>query len=87
MYFEDGLYLPFNRELKKHVTIPVLTAGRMDDPKVALEAVRTHATDFVGLARPLLADAYLVHKILKGQEEDLRPCLSCQEGCIGRLKK
>lgn len=87
MYFEDGLYLPFNRELKKHVTIPVLTAGRMDDPKVALEAVRTHATDFVGLARPLLADAYLVHKILKEQEEDIRPCLSCQEGCIGRLKK
>ncbi len=87
MYFEDGLYLPFNRELKKHVTIPVLTAGRMDDPEVALRAVRTKATDFVGLARPLLADAHLVNKLLKGEERDIRPCLSCQEGCIGRLKK
>ncbi len=87
MYFEDGMYLPFNRELKRNVTIPVLTAGRMDDPKVALEAVRTHATDFVGLARPLLADAHLVNKIFREQEEDIRPCLSCQEGCIGRLKK
>lgn len=87
MYFDGGMYLPFNRELKKHVTIPVLTAGRMDDPKVACEAVSTNATDFVGLARPLLADADLVNKLYRGEEEDIRPCLSCQEGCIGRLKK
>lgn len=87
MYFESGMYLPFSRELKKHVTIPVLTAGRMDDPGIALEAVQSHATDFVGLARPLLADAHLVNKLYRDEEEDIRPCLSCQEGCIGRLKK
>jgi 2-enoate reductase len=87
MYFNSGMYLPFNRELKKNVTIPVLTAGRMDDPDIALKALQEEATDFVGLARPLLADACLVNKIRKDETDDIRPCLSCQEGCIGRLKK
>lgn len=87
MYFGKGMYLPFNEELKRHVSIPVLTAGRLDDPEQALEAVRKGQTDFIGLARPLLADAWLVEKVRKNTLEDIRPCLSCQEGCMGRLKK
>ncbi len=87
MYFEDGLYLPFNKELKKHVTIPVLTAGRLDDPQLAAQAIADGATDMIGMARPLLADAQLVNKVCMDDIEDIRPCLSCQEGCIGRLKK
>ena len=87
MYFEDGLYLPYNEKLKKAVSIPILTAGRLDNPDLALQAVKTGQTDFIGLARPLLADAHLVNKVAKNQLCEIRPCLSCQEGCIGRLKK
>lgn len=87
MYFEKGLYLPFNKELKQHVSIPVLTAGRLDDPELALSALNDGATDMVSMARPLLADPNWVSKFYAGQMEDIRPCISCQEGCIGRLKK
>ena len=87
MYFQNGMYLPFNQELKKHVSIPVLTAGRLDDPQLAAQAIADGSTDLIGLARPLLADAALVEKVRMGEDEDIRPCLSCQEGCIGRLKK
>ena len=87
MYFEEGMYLPFNKLLKEKVSIPVLTAGRMENPELALKAVREGATDLIGLARPLMADGLLVEKIRKDQMEDIRPCLSCQEGCIGRLKQ
>jgi len=87
MYFEKGMYLPYNEELKRHVSIPVLTAGRMDDPDLAADAVSTGKTDLVGLARPLLADAQLVNKIQREDLADIRPCISCQEGCMGRLKK
>ena len=87
MYMEDGMYLPFNKELKKHVTIPVLTAGRLDAPDLAADAVRDGATDMISMARPLLADESLVEKIRMDRLEEIRPCLSCQEGCIGRLKK
>ena len=87
MYFAEGMYLPFNEQLKKVVSLPILTAGRMDNPDLALRAVQTGQTDLVGLARPLLADAQLVNKVAQDQIPDIRPCLSCQEGCIGRLKK
>lgn len=87
MYFNKGLYLPFNRQLKEQVSIPVLTAGRLDDPDLALQALTTGATDMIAMARPLLADPHWVTKFYLGRLEDIRPCISCQEGCIGRLKK
>jgi len=87
MYFEKGMYLPFNQELKAHVSIPVLTAGRMDDPQMAAQAIAQGQTDLVSMARPLLADPHWVKKLAMDQEDDIRPCISCQEACIGRLKK
>ena len=43
--------------------------------------------DFVGLARPLLADPDYVEKLRRNQLERIRPCLSCQEACMGRIQK
>jgi 2-enoate reductase len=86
MYQEKGLYLKYSEELKQVVSIPVLTAGRMDDPETALSAIENGQTDMVALARPLLADPEIVRKIRRGETARIRPCLSCQEGCIGRLK-
>ncbi len=85
MYQAKGLYLPFNEILKKTVSVPVITAGRMDDPDRAAEALRSGKTDMIGLARPLLADPYLPQKVRAGKTDRIRPCLSCQEGCMGRL--
>ncbi len=85
MYQAKGLYLPFNAILKNAVEVPVITAGRMDDPDRAAEAIRSGKTDMIGLARPLLADPYLPQKVRAGKTDRIRPCLSCQEGCMGRL--
>lgn len=85
MYQAKGLYLPYNEILKQVLTVPVITAGRMDDPDLAAAAIAAGKTDFVGLARPLLADPELPNKVHAGKPERIRPCLSCQEGCMGRL--
>ena len=85
MYQPKGLYLPFNRILKEHLTVPVITAGRMDNPDLAAAAIQAGDTDMIGLARPLLADPELPNKVKSGRVERIRPCLSCQEGCMGRL--
>jgi 2-enoate reductase len=86
MYQEKGLYLPYNKILKSILKVPVITAGRMDDPDRASDAIIDNQTDFVALGRPLLADAYIPNKIQSSQIEKIRPCLSCQEGCMGRLQ-
>ena len=85
MYLGKGVYLPYNEQLKKAVHVPVITAGRMDDPELASEAVRKGQTDFIGLGRPLLADPDLPNKIRMGCTEDVRPCLSCHDGCFEHM--
>ena len=35
MYFDKGVYLPFAEQVKQVVDVPVLAAGRMDDPDLA----------------------------------------------------
>lgn len=85
MYQKKGMYLPFSEILKKVVDVPIITAGRMDNPDMASEAIRNGQTDMIGLGRPLLADPDLPNKVMRGHVEQIRPCLSCQEGCMGRL--
>jgi 2-enoate reductase len=84
MYFEKGMYREFGKILKQNVKVPVILAGRMDNPEMACEALGT-CCDIVSFGRPLLADPYLPEKIRTGNLEDIRPCLSCHQGCLDRL--
>ncbi len=87
MYQEKGLYRPYAKLMKDNVDVPVLCAGRMDDPDMALEAVEQGVTDMISLGRPLLADPDYVNKLRAGRLADIRPCISCQEGCMGRIQE
>ena len=86
MYFEPGMYREFGRMVKQAVDVPVILAGRMDDPDIAIDALNG-CCDLVSYGRPLLADPYLVEKIQTDHIEDIRPCLSCHDGCMGRIAK
>ncbi len=87
MYQEKGLYRPYAKLMKETVAIPVICAGRMDDPDMASQAVQDGTTDLVSLGRPLLADPDYVNKLRAGRTEEIRPCISCQEGCMGRIQE
>lgn len=87
MYQEKGLYRKYAKAVKEVVDVPVLCAGRMDDPDMAVEAVRTGVCDIVSLGRPLLADPDYVNKLRAGKTADIRPCIGCQEGCMGRIQR
>lgn len=87
MYQKKGLYRPYCRLVKEAVDVPVLCAGRMDNPEMASEAVEAGECDIVSLGRPLLADPDYVNKLRAGTCEQIRPCISCQEGCMGRVQE
>lgn len=87
MYQEKGLYRPFCKIMKENVDVPIICAGRMDDPAMASEAVENGTTDMISLGRPLLADPDYVNKLRAGLTADIRPCISCQEGCMGRIQE
>ncbi|CDT24185.1 oxidoreductase [Vibrio coralliirubri] len=84
-YFQPGMYKPYCKAVSEVVDIPVLMAGRMENPDLASHAVQNGICDGVSLGRPLLADPDTVNKIRRGRFEEVRPCLSCHLGCLGRM--
>ncbi len=86
MYQEKGLYRPYAKLMKETVDVPIICAGRMDDPDMALEAIENGICDIISLGRPLLADPDYVNKLRANKYKSIRPCISCQEGCMGRVQ-
>ena len=87
MYQEKGLYMPYAKLVREAVNVPVLCAGRMDDPDRALSALSDGVCDIISMGRPLLADPEYVNKLRAGRRACIRPCISCQEGCMGRIQE
>lgn len=83
-YVPKGYDLPFARMVKRTVDVPVLLASRMNDLGLAEQALADGDIDAVALGRPSLADPDLPNKVFAGREDRICPCLSCNQGCIGR---
>lgn len=86
MYMKKGPFREYAKLMKETVKIPVLMAGRMDNPDMASECIDNGTCDIISLGRPLLADPDYVNKLRAGRLEEIRPCISCQEGCMGRIQ-
>ena len=85
VYSKDGLYVPYASIIKQHVDVPILCAGRMDDPDLASRAVAEGQIDMVGLGRTLLADPCYPVKLQTGREKEIKWCLNCNVGCGTKL--
>lgn len=71
-------------EARKTVNVPLINAGT-HNPDTALALIESGNADFVNMGRALIADPELPKKLLEGRPEDIRPCLRCNEYCIGRI--
>lgn len=69
-------------EIKRAVTIPVITVGRFMEPQYAELLVREGRTDLVAFGRQSLADPEMPKKALEGRLEDMIPCIACLQGCV-----
>lgn len=85
-YMKHGCYIDLIEKLKEVVNVPILMAGRMDLPDLAAQVLNEGKTaDVIVLGRGLLADPEWPNKVKEGEEERIRPCLGCQDGCLGRI--
>ncbi|MFH0915494.1 MAG: NAD(P)/FAD-dependent oxidoreductase [bacterium] len=70
--------------VKKKVKIPVVASGSINLPELAEHILAEGKGDFIGLGRPLWADAEWPLKAREGRPEDIRPCIRCNDGCLAR---
>ena len=67
-------YISFVKQL---TTKPVVGVGRYTSPDSMVSAITRGVMDFVGAARPSIADPFLPNKIKEGRIEDIRECIGC----------
>lgn len=72
-----GSHALLSEEIKKHVSIPVATVGRITEPWIADELIANNKADICMMGRANLCDAEFVNKAMSGHVEDIRPCIGC----------
>ena len=80
-----GWLTGYAEEVKKVIRIPVITVGRINDPFVADSVIAAGKADLVAMGRASLADPQFPQKAAAEQFDEIRPCIACNEGCIGTL--
>ncbi len=85
VYQRDGLYLEAAEMVKKVVDVPILVAGRMDNPDFGSKSIEEGKCDILAIGRPLLADPELPNKVATGKLDMIRPCISCNYGCCTKV--
>lgn len=86
MSIEPGAAVPFAVELKQILSTPVFTVLRIKDPIHAERILADGQADMVGMGRATLCDPELANKAMAGRPEDIRLCISCNQGCINRVQ-
>ena len=65
------------RGIKALTAKPVVGVGRFTSPDEMVRQIRTGVLDFIGAARPSIADPFLPRKIDEGRSNDIRECIGC----------
>ena len=76
-FAEEGFQEEFVRGLKELTSKPVVGVGRFTSADAMVRQIRSGVLDFVGAARPSIADPFLPRKIEEGRIEDIRECIGC----------
>jgi dimethylamine/trimethylamine dehydrogenase len=65
------------RGIKQLTSKPVVGVGRFTSPDLMVRQIKQGILDFIGAARPSIADPFLPNKIDEGRVEDIRECIGC----------
>jgi 2,4-dienoyl-CoA reductase-like NADH-dependent reductase (Old Yellow Enzyme family) len=80
-----GYELPSTADIASAATVPRILTGRFRTLEEADQILREGSADLISMVRAQIADPELVRKTREGRSEEVRPCIACNQGCIGGL--
>ena len=80
-----GAWRSLTARLKAEVSVPVCASNRINSPDMAEEILATGGADLVSMARPLLADPYLVAKAAEDRADEINTCIACNQACLDHV--
>ncbi|MCW1917317.1 FAD-dependent oxidoreductase [Rhodobacter sp. KR11] len=76
-FSEEGFQEDYIRFVKGLTSKPVVSVGRFTSPDRMVSQIRRGIQDFIGAARPSIADPFLPAKIREGRADEIRECIGC----------
>ncbi len=76
-FAKEGFQEEYTRFVKQVTSKPVVGVGRFTSPDTMVSQIRRGVLDFVGAARPSIADPFLPKKIEEGRIDEIRECIGC----------
>lgn len=83
MNLPDGWRSYMAKAVREKFGKPTITSGNFRNPQIMDDCLGRGDADLVAIGRGLIADPDLVNKVMKGQEDTIRKCISCNIGCAG----
>jgi 2,4-dienoyl-CoA reductase-like NADH-dependent reductase (Old Yellow Enzyme family) len=87
MNVETGYLAPIAAKIKSVVDIPVLVAGRINQPHTAESILAAGHADLCGMTRAQICDPELANKAARNAVDDIRACIGCNQACIGHMQQ
>ncbi|MGL6510360.1 FAD-dependent oxidoreductase [Aeromonas hydrophila] len=82
-----GAFSWVTAELKKHLSVPLITTNRINTPEVAERILAGGEADMVSMARPFLADPEFVIKAAENRADEINTCIACNQACLDHVFK
>lgn len=86
MHEPRGYELTAARQVTAAVDVPTIVAGRIMELAEADRVIRDGVADMVSMVRATIADPSIVRRSLAGASDGVRPCISCNQACIGGVR-
>ena len=82
---EEMFAVPLAAEMKKALkNAPIVASGLVGTVANAETILSGGMADMVSLIRPQMADPHLAIKASEDRPEEIRPCIACNQRCLGR---
>lgn len=81
----NGYVAPLAAKLRAAVRVPVLVAGRINQPQEAEQIIAAGQADACVMTRAMICDPEMPRLARAGQTDDIRACIACNQACIGHF--
>lgn len=77
--------VPLAAGIRSVTNLPVFCTNRINDPQLAEKILEDGHADMISMVRALICDPELPNKTREDRVDDIRQCIACNQGCIGRM--
>ncbi len=85
MQVENAYTVPLAQRARAVVEVPLIVAGRINEPQQAERVLAGGAADACAMTRALISDPELPRKVMDGDAGSIRACVGCNQACIGHF--